>query len=378
MRRRAAAGAVLGLIAAAYAVLIFRNVSYAAGGPDESGYMNEARMLRAGRAELAVFPLRTMRLDRSFIDVFNPLGFVPTARGTIVPAYPPGYPIHLMLASFLGGWERAPFYVAPLAAIGAILLMFGVARELGLPFGHAVGAAAILAVFPTFAEQSLQVMSDVPATFWALMTIWLALRRNPVAAGMAFGVAVWVRPTNLLLFVPLAIILGRHIVRAIAGALPFGVLLLIFNATLYGNPFRTGYGSVTENLSFSAPCLATQTLWLAKLLTPLVLPGGLLVSFDRRVELRQRILLPAWFAVFLLFYALWAVCDAWWCTCGKRRRSRWSSLRSSSSSAGARGRGTTSSASTTTRSSTRARSPSRSGRCRATRSSSAACSAAHS
>jgi len=309
MTKRAAAWIAIALIAAGYATLILRNVSFAAGGPDESGYMNEARLLGSGRVRIPIAPLRTMRLDRSFADVFNPLGFVPGPRGTIVPAYPAGYPIHMTIAAAIGGWDRAPFFVAPLAAFGSIVLMFFVARRLGLSEWYAVGAAMILAAFPTFALQSLQVMSDVPATFWALLTIWLALRRNPIAAGVAFGVAVWVRPTNILLAIPLAIAL-RFDWRALLGALPLGALLLIFNAAMYGSPFTTGYGSVS--LSLLAPCLGEHTIWLAKLLTPLIFPGGLLVMFDRRAE--NRALLPVWFAVFLIFYSLWTVCDAWWYT----------------------------------------------------------------
>jgi 4-amino-4-deoxy-L-arabinose transferase-like glycosyltransferase len=318
MKMRAAAALALAMIAAAYASLIVRNISFAAGGPDESGYMNEARLLRSGRVRIPIEPLRTLHIDRSYADVFNPLGFVPGPHETIVPSYPAGYPIHLLVAAVVGGWERAPFLVSPLAAFGSILLMFAVTRALGLSQPYAIAAAMMLAVFPAFALQSLQIMSDVPATFWALLTIWLALRRNPIAAGIAFGVAVWVRPTNILLAIPLAIALRLELpslMRAAIAALPFGALLLIFNASMYGSAFTTGYGSLTENLTLHSACLHDQSLWLAKLLTPLIFPGGLLVVFDRRADAwRHRALLPVWFAVFLIFYSLWPVCDAWWYT----------------------------------------------------------------
>jgi hypothetical protein len=313
---KAAAWIAIGLIAAVYATLIARNISFAAGGPDESGYMNEARLLRSGRLHLPIEPLHTLHIDKSYSDVFNPLGFVPEPPGTITPSYPAGYPIHLLIAATIGGWSRAPFFVSPLMAFGSIVLMYAIARRLGLAPGYAAGAAAILALVPTFALQSLQIMSDVPATFWVLLAVFFALRSNPIAAGVAFGVAVWVRPTNILLAIPLAVAMQfrmRDLLRFAIGALPLGALLMIFNAAMYGNPFTSGYGSITENLSLLLPCFHDQTLWLVKLLTPLILPGGLLVIFDRRADAwRHRALLPVWFGVYVIFYSLWPVCDAWW------------------------------------------------------------------
>src|SRR5437016_2129685 len=251
-KMRAAAWTAIGLMAAVYATLIARNISFAAGGPDESGYMNEAKLLRSGRLHLPIEPLRTLHIDESYSDVFNPLGFVPEPPGVITPSYPAGYPIHLLLAAMIGGWSHAPFFVSPLMAFGSIVLMYALARRLGLAPAYAAGAAAILALVPTFALQSLQIMSDVPATFWVLLTMFLALRSNPIAAGIAFGVAVWVRPTNLLLAIPLAVAMQfrmRDLLRFAIGAVPLGVLRMIFNAAMYGSPFKTGYGSIGENLS---------------------------------------------------------------------------------------------------------------------------------
>jgi 4-amino-4-deoxy-L-arabinose transferase-like glycosyltransferase len=322
---RAAAWIAIALIAAVYATLIARNISFAAGGPDESGYMNEAKLLRSGRLHLPIEPLRTLHIDKSYSDLFNPLGFVPRPSGSITPSYPAGYPIHLLIAATIGGWSRAPFFVSPLMAFVSIVLMYAVARRLGLAPGYAVGAAAILALVPTFALQSLQIMSDVPATFWVLLAMWLALwrtgahacpdsrgRLSSILAGVAFGIAVWVRPANILLVIPLAVAM-KFRMRFLFGALPLGVLLMIFNAAMYGSPFTTGYGSISENLSLHAPCFHDQTLWLVKLLTPLILPGGLLVIFDRRADpWLHRALLPVWFGVYLIFYSLWPICDAWW------------------------------------------------------------------
>ena len=77
------------------------------------------------------------------------------------------------------------------------------------------------------------------------------------AAGIAFGIGVAVRPTNILLAIPLAIAMRfrwKIIARAIAGAIPIAIALMIFNAIVYGNPLTTGYGNVSYLLGFG-PCL---------------------------------------------------------------------------------------------------------------------------
>src|SRR5205085_1283931 len=151
------------------------------------------------------------------------------------------------IAAMIGGWNIGPFVITPLCAFIAIALTYALARELGLERGYAIGAAAILAAYPTFIMQAVQVMSDVPATMWALAAIVLSLRSRRhwsagVLAGAAFGIAVAVRPTNILLAIPIAIAMRfriRHLPRALIGV---------------------------------------------------------------------------WFMLFLAYYALWPVCDAWWYT----------------------------------------------------------------
>lgn len=150
-----------------YAILLFRNTSFAAGGPDESGYMNEARMFAAGKLRLEVEPLRILHLDDSWVEIFTPLGFRPSSGRSIVPSYPPGLPLHLLIAGH---------FVSPLLALGCLVLIFAMGRELGLSEPYALAASAILAVTPQFLMFALQVMSDVPATFWGLLAMWLALR----------------------------------------------------------------------------------------------------------------------------------------------------------------------------------------------------------
>lgn len=300
---------------AAYAVLLFRNTSRVAGGPDESGYMNAARLFARGTIHLQVEPLRRLGLDQSWRDVFTPLGFRGGGPSTIVPAYPPGLPVHLLI----GG-----HYVSPILALGCLVLTFAIARELGLSAGHAAAAAAILAATPQFIMFSLQVMSDVPATFWALASCWLALlsrRHAPIAiaAGAAFAIGVAVRPTNALMVAPLLPALRarpRVVALAAAGAAPFLAALLWYQDTAFGSPLSTGYGSAADILRFEGygSKLAFYSRWMAQTLTPIVSVLSLLVVFDRQVGRADRAMLAVWYPAFLLFYGFWESFSEWWYT----------------------------------------------------------------
>ena len=299
----------------AYALLLFRNTSTVAGGPDESGYMNAARMFATGTLRLEVTPLARLGLDPSWLPVFTPLGFNSSGERWIVPAYPPGLPIHLLLAGY---------YVSPILALGCIFLTYLLGRQLGLAPPYAVAAAAILAVTPQFILFALQVMSDVPATFWALLTIVLALEseRRPnlaFAAGAALAIGVCVRPTNALMVIPLVLAMkGRfpQLIGAAIGALPFALALLWFQNAVYGNPFATGYGTAAQVISFEdfGAKLMFYSSWMGRTLTPLIAPVGLLVVFARRVAPWHRALLVSWYLVFLLFYCTWGSFSEWWYT----------------------------------------------------------------
>jgi 4-amino-4-deoxy-L-arabinose transferase and related glycosyltransferases of PMT family len=240
----------------------------------------------------------------------------------MVPTYPAGLPLHMALAGMVAGWERGPFAIPPLASTGCLLLLFLLARRLGLAAGWALGAVLILAASPIFLLYSLQPMSDVPATFWTLMALWCASsaiegdRRWLLAAGAAFAIGVWVRPTNILVAVPLAFALrwrASRIAIAVAAAIPFALGLMWWNASLYGSPIATGYGGATEVVDWLAlrTCPPRYAGWLLDVGSALAFPAGLLVAFDRRAGGWTRVLLPVWFLTFFAFYSVYGVCDSW-------------------------------------------------------------------
>jgi hypothetical protein len=310
---------VLALLAA-YVALLLRNSCFFPSGPDSSGYLGEARMFASGRLRVEVAPLQTLHLDRSFTGVFTPLGFDPYRNATeMVPTYPAGLPLHFALAGAIGGWSYAPYFVITLAAMFALLLMYGIARELELPEPFAIAAAAMLAASPIFISFAMQPMSDLPATTWALAAIWFSLRsrRMPalaLAAGAAFAIGVWVRPTNILLGVALLFALPlriRHLLFAALGALPFAIGLAWLQRVQYGSWIRTAYGTVGEVISTSMPCLTFQASGTLRMVTPLVIIGAVLVVLMSSVAWHSRAMLVSWFGVFFVFYGAYHYCEQW-------------------------------------------------------------------
>lgn len=323
-----AARAAIALLVLAYGAMLVRHLSWAAGGADSSGYLNESRMIRRGQTALPIRMLSRLRVDRSWADVFTPLGFVPWGKDArfMVPTYPPGLPLHFAIAGAIGGFKRAPFLIPPLAAIVSLILMMILGRQLGLTWPESVAGAAILAACAVFLLYSAQPMSDGVATMWTLAAIVAALRGGqailpartdrivcPPLAGFCFAISVVVRPSNILIALPLAVALRfrwRPLLLAAAAALPIGIALMLWNHTLYRSYFSTGYGSMRDMLAWSyvQQRLPHYSLWLGAQLTPLVFPFGLIA--DRK----NRALLLAWFLPLFVFYCFYEAYDAWWYT----------------------------------------------------------------
>ena len=250
LRAWLAAGA--GIVACGiYLLFLGAHASHVAGGADSSGYLNAARALREGRVVEPVPLVAELGLPERDRPAFIPLGYVPgPRRGTMTFYYPPGLPLQMAAAAAVAGWERGPFWVAPLCALAAVLLIFALGRDLGLGAPAAAAGTAILAAHPAFLFEALQPMSDVPATAWTLAVLFCARRSRErgmwaPAAGLAFGIAFLVRPANILILLPGLVLLGldrRRLSGFVAGGLlPFAFFVL-YNRAAFGHPFATGYG----------------------------------------------------------------------------------------------------------------------------------------
>lgn len=312
------------LAALLYLWFVVAHCTYIAAGADSSGYLNAARLLRAG--ELVQPVPRLPGLEPPAWDYFyqQPLGYVvDSARGTMAPSYPLGLPLHLLVAAPFVGLDYASVPVNVTLAAAAALLMYALGRQFGLPRPWAVAGVALLWGCPLFLFYSLQPMSDMPATVWILAALAAAWRARDrwawgFAAGLAVAVAVLVRPSNLLVLAPLAVALGlrfRAWAAVVLGGLPGAAFLAWVNFKLYGSAFATGYGHV-ETL-FSARHLPHNTLhfllWIPALLSPVVFLAALMLARAGTAPSRVRLLLAVWAAVFMGFYVFYFHSgETWW------------------------------------------------------------------
>jgi 4-amino-4-deoxy-L-arabinose transferase-like glycosyltransferase len=308
-----------------YAVLVVRYTCFGAGGSDSAGYMNGAKLIASGHLTARVTPLDALHLSDEWRDVFTPYSLVPAAAPRMMaPGYPLGFSAHLAAAAAVGGWRRAPFYVSPLMALFCLVLTYWLARELDLPPRWSHLSAIVLAFAPTFIYQEIQPMSDVASAAWYTLSIVAALatRRNArwaAVSGVAFAVAVWVRPGNVVLLPSLLLALRgrlRLIAIATAAAAPLAMIWMIVNRAAYGSPFITGYGSVMYLMSWShiKAFTLTYSKWMMLLQTPLLFPLCFAVAFDRKLPPWQRALPFAAFLPLFIFYGFSLQDTAWWFT----------------------------------------------------------------
>lgn len=274
-------------------------------------------MIASGRMSLPVPLLSELQLPSDQIVAITPIGWMQgRVERTMVPTYPAGVPMHQALLGRLFGWNSAPFLVGPLLAFLALFVFVALMREFGLPLEHAMVGAAVFGLIPSFVEHAMQPVSDSVAAFYSILAIWLAMRASRVApgivpailSGVAFAIGVWVRPTNFLLCIALAFALRwnpRRLIAAAIGSAPLGLALAWWNNTLYGSPFRFGYGSFFEVIRPYPVCATFHLQAIGEMLTPLVAIGALFVFFDKRIEGRLRALIGVWIGSFFLFYSFY-------------------------------------------------------------------------
>ncbi len=323
MSSRAFRPGILGAVAAAtYLGFLVARASHAVGGSDSSGYLNAATAIASGTVPEPVEKFAGTGLPQRFEPAFIPLGYVPGPRpGTMSPLYPPGLPLHMAAALAIS--RDGPFLVAPLAAAASVVLLFFLARDLGLGFGPSFAASAILALHPVFLFVSLQPLSDVPATAWAIAAIFFARRsRNDsqwaLLAGFAVGIDVLIRPACLLIALPVVLILGADWRRlgqlAVGGAIPL-IFLLGYDRAAYGHVLASGYSQYGLLSEFAwknfGPRVRHYAYWLSTTLTVLVLAGWAVAAADRRIDRRWRAVMMVWFSAFLLFYCFYGPFDSW-------------------------------------------------------------------
>ena len=203
---------ILGVVA--YGALLIQNLAPGVGSSGERRSRQRRPGDGLGGIVQPIEALALLELPDRFAPALIPGSHAPGPRpGTMVPRQAPGFALHVVPASLVAGWDAGPSIVSPIAAILCLLLLFLFARELEVSRPFAFAGAAILAACPVFLFEAVQPTGDVTATMWAMASVYFALRarrsdRWASAAGAALGVAVLVRPANLLLLLPLGVCPG--------------------------------------------------------------------------------------------------------------------------------------------------------------------------
>jgi hypothetical protein len=306
-----------------YSVFLYRAGSPIAGGADSSGYLNSARLLGEGRLFGAVRQPTDSGSAHFSLSAFQPLGFsIDPKLPRMAPTYPLGLPLHLLAAAAIAGWDRAALLVNIFAAVGGGGMLWLLARYFKFPPAWAAIAVAWLWLCPLLVFCALQPMSDALALLWSLAVLYTALRTREgagwcLACGAALAMAVLVRPTNALLFIPVLVALGFRLKSGlwlILGGLPGAIFLGCYNHEMYGAVFTTGYGDIGADLGsrFLLHNLGHFARWIPGLLSPLVC-AGLALPFLAGSWTREGKVLALWVALLLGFYAFYFhTGEAWW------------------------------------------------------------------
>jgi hypothetical protein len=312
----------IGVAAAAYTVFLWSYMGAVAGGADSSGYMNSARLMAQGRVSAPVRRVSGLAVQLPQTALV-PLGFRPHGPDAMVPTYPIGLPLAIAASATACGWERAADIPMLAHSLVGIALTAMLTRRCGLSRRAGFIAALLLATSPLYLFISLQLMSDTAALVWTTMAVvlaWDARSRaqswRDVCTGIAASIAVLVRPTNVLVLLPLAVCIGlawRRWLMLAAGSVPAGVLLLAYNVAAYHDPITTGYGDMGYRFTVGnvIPSLRNYATWLPVLLTPIGLLALGLPAIVTRLG-RIAAVLTAWAAGYLVLYAFYYHTHEWW------------------------------------------------------------------
>ncbi|QYM78592.1 hypothetical protein K0B96_15010 [Horticoccus luteus] len=306
---------LVALLALGYLWFVRKHCSPYASNADASCYLNLAQFWREGRLSAPVPSLPGLHAPEWRDYYYLPIDFRLThdpARMTSLGA--PGYPLHLLLASYFVGLDWSVVLVNVIASGAAALFLLLLARRFGLPWLWALSGVVLLWACPVFVYIATQPMTDVLSMSWCLAALWSALRardrcRWALATGFAIGIAVLIRPANLVLVLPVAVTLGlrwrAYLLLGLAG-LPAAGFQVWYNLQLWGRALTTGYGDISS--AFGPQFIAANARYFATgvfvHLGPCVALAALAFPFVKRRAALPFGLLASWFAAFIGFYFL--------------------------------------------------------------------------
>lgn len=249
-------------------------------------------------AFLVVAALRVLTLAPDTWE-WDELLFVGAARNgldvRLNQPHPPGYPLFVFPARLMALAGVSPFgatlAVAFLAGIAAIVLLSLLARELGAGREESLWAGLVWACIPAVWLHAVRPLSDAAgaATFFLAALFLFRSARSPggaglVAAGIALGASIAVRPQVAIGLGPLAVVAVVRAARtagamrriAVASAAGGGVVLFAYAPIVAGSGGVSGFLAASRSAAayvrtFDTPSLtgvATGDVWNRWLIDP--------------------------------------------------------------------------------------------------------------
>jgi len=291
------------------------------GGADSYGYVSQAGLWLQGRLSIQQDIVRASPWPLA-AETWAPLGYRPDPREAdrIVPLYPPGLPIAMAMSQRIGGYCAA-FLVVPICGFLTVLLTYALGRRWVAGSAVALAAAALVATSPIFLYQLMNPMTDVPVTAMWTLAVFLAVRGEPLASGLAAGAAILIRPN----VAPVALAIAAWLIatrgrvwRFAIGVAPAVVAVAAVNRVLYGSPWTSGYGTAGDLYAIAhwRRNLSQFAGWIADTQTPIVVVAALYFAIpwivrDVRIP-RPRLLAGGFIAATLASYLFYFPFDAWW------------------------------------------------------------------
>ncbi|MGB1252470.1 MAG: glycosyltransferase family 39 protein [Candidatus Promineifilaceae bacterium] len=309
--------------------ITFKQGSAVAMGSDSSGYLNNAEIISQGQFS------RSIRITPEFEQAgFHPWHFVPLGMrvhpadaSRAVSTYPVGLSllnaaVHLVVSD----WYVSPKVVNVILTVISFVGMYFLGRVLGFSDYLSLVGVAFLACNPLFVTYTMQTMSDMPSTCCGIIAIVLAFyaKKSDMAAagaGLAFGLAVLVRPTNIVFIIPILIALPFQLstwIKFMLGGVPMGGLYFVSNKAMYDSFIASSYGDLSALFKFEyfPDRVKHFAFWFTSFLRPALMIGTLYGFVQLFVSRKKHYaVMFLWAAPTLVLYAFYFFSDeTWWYT----------------------------------------------------------------
>ena len=232
-------------------------------------------------------------------------------NGEVVSIFPPGF--SAIMAVF--GTVGLELYCTPVLGAASVVLIYLAATSGSTGRNLALTISVLWAATPIVTWGGTQVMSDMPATVFVLLSYVLLSRGKERLSGIVIGLSLLIRPTNVLLLP--ALMWSAHELGKLRSLVLWFVAaascVAACNFVLFGAPWVTPYWNNIHELGLDA--LTVKLAFFGRttsvMLWPLLIPA----AYAAVLRFRRNVPLILWLFSFVLFFSAWEPSiEYWWGT----------------------------------------------------------------